>query len=71
MGPLTDFQIFSYAYAYAFDSFYMDIQTHAELMQKRFYRLLFICEKDFIACCAYAETISLLVEHIRKSFITF
>jgi hypothetical protein len=46
----------------SFDS--LDIQTPAELIQKRIYRLLFICEKDVkdvIACCAYAETISLLV----------
>jgi hypothetical protein len=32
-----------------FDSFYIDIQAHAEPTQKRFNRLLSICGNDFIA----------------------
>jgi hypothetical protein len=39
-----------------FGSFYMDIQTHAEPMRKRFHRLL------------NKETISLLAEHKGKRF---
>ncbi len=51
-----------------FDSFYMDIRTHAECTQKRFHRMLIIRGNDFIACWAYEEMISSLAEHKQKWF---
>jgi hypothetical protein len=51
-----------------FDSFYMDIQKHAEPTRKRFHRLLSIRGNDFIACWAYEDTILSLAEHTWKRF---
>ncbi len=51
-----------------FDSFYMDIWTHAEQPQKQFHRTLSIRGNDFIASWAYAETISSHTEHTGKRF---
>ncbi len=51
-----------------FDSFYMDIWTHAEQTGKRFHRKLSIRGNDFTACWAYGERISSHAEHTRKWF---
>ncbi len=51
-----------------FDSVYMDIQTHAEHMWKRFNHMLSIRGTNFIACWACAEMISSHAEHTRKLF---
>ncbi len=51
-----------------FDSFFMDIQTHAEPTRKQFHRMLCIWGNNFIACWAYKEIISSLAEHKQKWF---
>ncbi len=51
-----------------FDSFYMDIWTHAGQTGKRFHRTLSIRGNDFIARWAYAEMISPHAEHTWKRF---
>ncbi len=53
---------------YFLNNFLKLYNEHAEHTWKRFYRTLRIRGNDFIACWAYAETISSHTEHTRKRF---